>query len=448
MLYIIYDILLIIATPVILLFAFTRTLRGKRRREGMAERFGFISTAKLATLSGCETIWVHAVSVGETIAVKSLLKAIKERFPDKKIVLSNVTETGHGVARTIADVDLCIYFPFDYGMAARRALRLINPSLVVVVETEIWPNFMRNARRLGIPSLLVNGRISDRSFERYMKLSWAFRRILSDFSGLCMQTAEDARRIIAMGAPGGQVFVTRNLKYDLPIAVTTPERKRELISLYHLPGNVPVFTAGSTHPGEEETVVAAYRSLISRGRECFLILVPRHPERAAAVGEMLGREGVAHVRLSALGGGSTPLRPGDVLLVDTIGELMKLYAVSDVVFVGGSFVPVGGHNVLEPASLGVPVLFGPHMSNFREIARLVLKHEGGMQVVDGDGLAAALDTLLGDGALRARIGANGARILQENSGATARHMEIIASLVEQGRLPSMEGFVPVDTDCE
>ena len=424
MIHFLYDIVLWLAALFFIPYHFYRS-RQRKRPTAFAERFGMLAADELAVLDGERPIWVHAVSVGETIAAKPLLKALKERFPGRKIVVSNVTETGRSVALTLSEADLCIYFPFDFGFAVRRILSRIRPSIILVVETEIWPNFLRMARRAEIPVVMVNGRISDRSFAGYLRLGWFFRAVLGDFSWFCMQTCEDARRIIAMGAPSDRIKVTGNLKYDLPITTVSPLEKEQIRSAFLLPPDVLVFTAGSTHQGEDEVVISAYRQLVATGKKVLMVLVPRHPERAREVAELLKRENMVFALRSGICGRTDPFSPGEALLVDTVGELMKFYAVSDVVFVGGSLVPTGGHNILEPASLRVPVLFGPHMSNFREAAEFILAYGGGMQVEDGDKLAAALERLLDDPVARCAMGENGARLLEENSGSTGLHVMVV-----------------------
>jgi 3-deoxy-D-manno-octulosonic-acid transferase len=369
------------------------------------------------------------VSVGETIAVKPLLKALKAAFPETRIVLSNGTETGRSIAVKIAEVDRVIYFPFDYRFAVTRVLTRVRPSLVVVVETEIWPNFLRAARKMGIPALLVNGRISDRSFGRYLKLRWFFRPVLANVAAFCMQTAEDARRVVAIGAEEARVHVARNLKYDIPVAAPSAGKKSELRADCKIPEGVMVVTAGSTHAGEEEMVAAAYVRLLAEGLDCFLVLAPRHPERAGEVAEILGKAGLPSTRRSALDRREGEFRSGEVLLVDTVGELMRFYALADAVFVGGSLVATGGHNILEPASLGVPVMFGPHMHNFREAAEIILASGGGIQVRDGEELAVSLKVLLDDEAKRRVMGESGVRLFLANSGAAEMHMEVVRKLL-------------------
>jgi 3-deoxy-D-manno-octulosonic-acid transferase len=428
LIYLLYDTLLFLALPVIIGYHLFRSLT-RGRPASLLERFGFLSAAEREKVNGQDTIWVHAVSVGETIAAKSLLKELKKRYPQKKIILSNVTETGRSIALKLSETDLCIYFPFDFGFAAGKLLDTVRPSLVIIVETEIWPNFLKAAGKRKIPVVLVNGRISDRSFERYKRLRWVFRRVLADFTAFCMQTAEDASRIAAIGARPEIIHVTNNLKYDVPVTSLPEDKLRALRDTYRIPANLMVFTAGSTHQGEEELVINTYKKLAGENRNIFLILAPRHPERASKVTDLLRSAGITYTLRSGLENQSSPFQRGEVLLLDTVGELVTLYVISDLVFVGGSMVPVGGHNILEPASLKVPVIFGPYMSNFREITAMILKLKGAVQVAGEAELTDAVRVLLDDEGLRREIGSNGARLLEENSGSTQRHMEIISSFL-------------------
>ncbi len=426
--YFVYDVLLLLAAPIITGYFLIKSLK-RGRPAAIASRFGHLSASQRGKIAGCETIWVHAVSVGETNAVKSLLKAIKGRYPQKKIVLSNVTETGRSISLKIAEADLCIYFPFDYGFAVRNVMKAVKPGAIIVVETEIWPNFLKEARKLAIPVILVNGRISDRSFRRYTSFGWVFRRVLADFSSFCMQTDEDARRIVSMGARPASVHVTKNLKYDMPVASLSPEELGSMRKKYHIPASAPVFTAGSTHEGEEEPVINTYRNLLRENGEIVLCLAPRHPERVGRVSEILQKEGISFTLRSALESQGKLLRGGQVLLLDTVGELMNLYALSDLVFVGGSMVPAGGHNLLEPASLKVPMIFGPHIHNFREIASLVVRSDAGARVENEEELISMATALMRDKARRREMGENGARLLEQNSGSTEMHMKVISEFI-------------------
>jgi len=427
--YLIYNILIWLALPLILVYHLYRSV-SRGRPTAFLPRFGYLGSDQLALLGGNRPIWVHAVSVGETIAVKPLLAELKKRYPDSPIVLSNMTETGRIVAASLRDVDLAIYFPFDYTFAVRRLLRSVDPGLIVIVETELWPNFLKTARRLGIPAMIVNGRISDRSFKRYRKLRSFFSAVLGDLAACCMQSAADAERVTAMGAPSRKVTVTRNLKFDIPCRTLGLGELASIRSRFAIPESLFVFTAGSTHQGEDDAVLAAFAALRRSGARAVLVLVPRHPERSGEVAGLIERNGLTYRLRSSLGAHVEPVGEGGVLLVDSVGELMSLYAISDLVFVGGSLVRVGGHNILEPASLGVAALFGPHMSNFREIAAMSLGYSSARQVADADALAREAVALFHDGEGRRLMGENGRRLIAEQGGATALNMAVIDRLMQ------------------
>ena len=425
MFYLIYNLLSVVLVVPVLAYHLYRSI-SRGRPPALAERFGCIPASELAKIRSRPVIWLHAVSVGESIAARPLLKALRSRYPAHAILISNTTETGRGIASTFPEVDLCIYFPFDFLPAVHRALNLVRPKLVVIMETEIWPNFTREAANRKIPVLLANGRISDRSYGRYLTFSWFFRHALQLFSVLCMQTDTDRERMIAIGAPAERTVTSGNLKYDIHFRQVAQDEKLSLRERYQIPAQLTVLTAGSTHPGEEELILKAYRELLSDCSDLFLVLVPRHPERAEAVEKMLESEKFAYRRRTALNGCSAPIfQVGEVLLVDTVGELMALYALSDAIFVGGSLVPTGGHNLLEPAAVGVASIFGPHMTNFREIAGLVLQYGAGIQVETPTGLVDSCRALITSPELRRVLGQNGLKLMRDNGGATERHMDII-----------------------
>lgn len=426
MFYLAYNIFsLFLFFPVIIYHLYRSVSRG--RPPAFAERFGHVSAKELAKIGQRPVIWLHAVSVGEAIAARPLLKALRSRYPGHAILVSNTTETGRGITTTFPEKDLCIYFPFDFLPAVRRTLESIKPELIIIMETEIWPNFTREASRRGIPVILANGRISDRSFSRYLKFCWFFRHALQLFSCLCMQTGTDRERIIAIGAPPERAFTSGNLKYDIPFHKVLDEERTSLRERYVIPDGLTVMTAGSTHPGEEEHVLAAYLDLLKTCDNLLLILVPRHPERANEVAALLERMNLSYRRRTAINKSDSVLFQGsEVLLVDTIGELMGLYSLSDLVFVGGSLAQTGGHNLLEPASVGVPSIFGPNMSNFREIAALVLQYRAGIQISTPADLASVSRTLIKERGQRHTLGQNGLRMMLENGGATERHLEVIA----------------------
>jgi 3-deoxy-D-manno-octulosonic-acid transferase len=423
-----YNLVLLLILPGVVLYHYYRS-KSRGRRSAFRERFGLIPEEDLARIRGERVIWLHAVSVGETIASFPLLKGLRARYPKHRLVLTNVTETGRSVALKSGLADLCLYLPFDYGFAVRAALGKVRPELIILMETELWPNFIDAAAGMRVPVLLANGRISDRSFGRYLRLRWFFRPILEQLSALCMQTGVDATRITAIGAAPDTVHVTGNLKYDVPLVQATQQRVAEIKGKYLIPGGAFVFTAASTHDGEDEPALDAYQGLLAGGGAHFLILAPRHPERAPAVAELLARRGIPFTLRSQLPAGGAALPVGGALLLDTVGELAGLYGASDLVFVGGSLVATGGHNPLEPASCGVPVLFGPHMENFREIAALFLAAGAGAQVPDAAGLARAVAELAGSDASRLEMGRCGTGLMQQCSGATERHLEIAALLL-------------------
>ncbi|MBN2331865.1 MAG: 3-deoxy-D-manno-octulosonic acid transferase [Deltaproteobacteria bacterium] len=430
MVYLLYDLILLLASLILVPYYAFRGVRSGTLRQGIGERLGRIPPAKLSLLVRRQVFWIHAVSVGETRAAVPLVKGLKKAYPDVALVLSSVTETGHEIASNLSQVDCCLFFPFDFSWVVRRVLAAIRPELIIIVETEIWPNFVRLADEQNIPVVLVNGRISDRSFPRYRRFRWFLRRILERFSLLCMQTDQDAKRIQLMGAPKELVHVSGNMKFDLgdilPGANIQAVKER-----YQLPDDALIWIAGSTHAGEEEEVVAAYQQLLAEGKKLFLVLVPRHPNRCKGVGEMLRQRGISFARRSELPVTASFLAAGTVLLMDTVGELQKLYGVADVVFVGGSLVPVGGHNLLEASAVKKPVLFGPQMHNFKEISRLLLEAGGGLMVADGNELFTVMGRLLDSPAERYELGERGYQVVARHAGATALTIDLIRSVLTQ-----------------
>lgn len=424
--YLLYDLLLLIVAVFLIPYYLLRGYRHGKSRRGIRERLGHLSDEHLQRLQGRQIIWVHAVSVGETRAASPLLKELRKKNPDHLILLTNVTETGHAVALKNKDIDCCLFFPFDFSWAVRRILQIVQPELIVIVETEIWPNFVRQAKLLEIPLVLVNGRISDRSYPRYRFFRPLLRPVLQCFSAFCMQSQLDAERIGQLGAISTQVENTGNLKFDHALKDLPDEEVEQLKQTFCLPTDLPIFVAGSTHAGEEEQIVAIYRSLLAADRQLALVLIPRHPERCREVQDMLTKLGVSSQLRSMLQPGQPSLTTGQVLIVDTLGEVLNLYAVSDLVFVGGSLVPVGGHNLLEACLLGKPVLFGPHVQNFREISAKLIRAGAGVRVLNQRELEEQA-TLMLDDPIRCRaMGQAGRSLIAENAGATERTMRRIS----------------------
>lgn len=427
MFYLVYNLLSLLLLMPLLVFTVCRSIK-LQWPLALPARFGFIPADDLAKLAGRPVIMLHAVSVGEVIAARPLIAALRSRYPGHALVVSNGTDTGRQMASALAAVDLCIYFPFDLLFSIRHILNLLKPCIVIIMETEIWPNFSREIARRSIPLLMANGRISDRSYPRYLKLRWFFRQTLQNFSHLCMQSATARERIIAIGAAAERVVVCGNLKYDIQFQRVSSAEKSALRRHCTIPDDCLVITAGSTHAGEEDMLLKAYREVLADSAELFMVLAPRHPQRTAEVADILKKSGVRFRRFTELQPDSgEQFQPGEVLLVDTVGELLNLYGLADVVFVGGSLVPVGGHNLLEPASRGIPTLFGPFMSNFAEITALVLESRAGVQVVTTEELVKTLRRLLADPAERESLSDNSFAMMRENGGATGKHLECIAA---------------------
>jgi 3-deoxy-D-manno-octulosonic-acid transferase len=402
------------------LLAYLPTFLVRRRRAGygqhLRQRLGRLGDG-LPSEPRC---WIHAVSVGESAVAVPLVEGIRRRWPELGIVVSTITPTGARiVAERLAARAVHRYFPIDLPGPVRRALDAARPRFFIAIETELWPNFLRALAGRRIPAMIANGRISDRSFRRYHRVRWLMRRVLADVSVFAMQSEEDARRIVALGAPPERVVVTGNLKSDLVPEASDDGRWRERL---RLGARDRLWIAGSTHRGEETMVLDAFTRAKARCSELCLLLAPRHPERAGEVEELIRSRGLTAVRRSRLGDAGAS---GAVTILDTVGELAQLYALAEVVFVGGSLVSVGGHNVLEPAMRGKPVLFGPHTSNFREGAELLQRSGGGLVVKDGDELGAEITRLLEDRDLAHRMGEAARESFAGRQGAVSATLDLI-----------------------
>lgn len=429
MFYLLYNFISVFLLVPVCLFTVFRSLR-LNWPMALGPRFGLIPTAELAKIRGRRVILLHAVSVGEVFAARVLIKALRTSYPEHALVVSTGTETGRQTALAVPEVDLCVYFPFDFLPSVRRMLTLLQPDIVIVMETEIWPNFTREIARRKIPLVMANGRISDRSYGRYLKLSWFFRHALQNFTLLCMQSETTRERIINIGASADRVVVSGNLKFDLPLQQISANDRAELRRRYRIPGECLVIVAGSTHDGEEELLLEVYRELQAEFDRLFLVLAPRHPQRCGEVAGLVEKSGVRFRRFTELQGqGGAALQSGELLLVDAVGELMNLYCLADAGFVGGSMVSKGGHNLLEPASCGLAVVFGPYMANFRDIAALVIDSQAGIQLGSKAELAAALRLILVDQNERHRLGSNGREMIRQHAGATEKHLASISPLM-------------------
>jgi 3-deoxy-D-manno-octulosonic-acid transferase len=407
-----------------------QALRHRKYIGSLGQRLGYLPIT--FNLDGEESIWIHAVSVGEVLTARALLPQLRERYPRLRIFLSTTTMTGQQIARnSLQFVDGVFYFPFDLGFIVNRILRLVKPRLFVMMETEIWPNLLQACKRTGVRTVLVNGRISSRSYPRYRLARPFFRRVLTNVDRFCMQSDESARRIIEMGAEPDRVVVTGSLKFDsleVPGASTAADRGRNRVLRYFRIGpSRPVLIAASTLKGEEEPVFEAFQRIRARLPETLLIIAPRKPERFGEV-EQLARQGGWNVaRRTELAVDAEPRH--DVVVLDTIGELAQLYQVATAVFVGGSLVDQGGHNILEPAVFGKAIVFGPYMQNFAEIARAFVENDAAIQIRSGRELEQALLGLLTDPVRRARLGAAARALVEANRGARGKTMTAIARVL-------------------
>jgi 3-deoxy-D-manno-octulosonic-acid transferase len=378
-------------------------------------------------VDGDPSIWIHAVSVGEVLAARPLVPALRERFPRHRLFLSTTTMTGNAVAaRAVRGLDGLFYAPFDWRRPVRRALAVLNPALLVLMETELWPNLIHEARRRGTRVALVNGRISTRSFGRYLRVRRFLRRMLEEVDLFLMQGSPHAERIRTLGAPADRVRVTGNLKFDAVEPGRPPERLVRLLD--GRPGEArPLLVAGSTVDGEEELVLRAFHRVREHVADAGLLIAPRHPERFAAVPPLVEAAGFRCRRRSTLEPGSWRL--GEVLLLDTLGELARVYPLATVVFVGGSLVPAGGHNILEAAVVGRPVVVGPHMENFQEIADQFRAEAALVQVATPEELGSEVASLMLDGDRRRTLGERARQLVERNRGAVPRTVESLGSLL-------------------
>jgi 3-deoxy-D-manno-octulosonic-acid transferase len=385
----------------------------------LRERLGLARHERPARPCG----WIHAVSVGEAIAAAPLVEGLRRTWPTLPLVVSTVTETGARVVRErFAGLARHRYFPLDFPGAARRVIASIEPAFFVCMETELWPNLLRVLAARGVPTMIANGRLSDRSFSRYRLVRGAMRLVLANVTVFAMQSDEDARRVIALGAPPERVVVTGNLKHEpLPDPAGAADLWHRLLGLS---AGQPVWIAGSTHRGEDETVLDAHRHALAQSPGLVLVLAPRHPERVGEVMALATRRGFAPVRRSELSGGRRGAT--SLIVLDTVGELAQLYSIADVVFVGGSLMPFGGHNMLEPALRGKPVLFGPHTTNFREAAAILTNGGGGLVVRDAGELTTALCALLADPALRGQRGGAAREAAASRHGAARATLDLVA----------------------
>ncbi len=420
----IYILAVYLAVPVISMVMLWRGLRDRSYWANFGERFGF--GERLAPGS----VWVHAVSVGEVQASAALVTTLRERYPSIPIVVTTLTPTGAGRARTLfKDLAQVRYIPFDLPGSVRRFFKRVQPRLAVIFETELWPNLYNECGRRRIPLVLASARISARSVSRYRRLGSLFRDALSRGVVVAAQADGDADRFKSLGADPERTHVTGNIKFDFSVPADMAERGRRLRQLYA--ASRPMWVAGSTHDGEEQIIVEAHRIVRGTHPRALLVLVPRHPPRFDEVAHRLQQTGIRFVRRSQRVGAKaeSAAASADVLLVDTLGELLDFYAAADVAFVGGSLVPIGGHNLLEPAALGLPILTGPHNTNSAEVAQLLIGRGAAEVVRDAAELGERVSLLLSSPEERGRIGAIGRSSVDSNRGALGKLLGLIEPLL-------------------
>jgi 3-deoxy-D-manno-octulosonic-acid transferase len=427
--YLAYNVLLVLASPVILM-----VLLAKRRcRRGLTSRVGFLPREfpPDGHPASRPVLWVHAVSLGEVVAAAPLVRELHRRYPKHRLVVSTVTETGReAVEQKLAGIADHCYAPLDFPWTVERVVDRLNPRAFFFVETELWPNLLRTLARRGVPAILVNGRLSSRSFRRYQLIKPFMKQVLDTLTLCLMQSERDVERIVAMGAQPSRVARTGNIKFDQPL----PEPAGESLTR-DLLGLVPeeeLIVAGSTHPVEEEQVLSCYETLRREFPRSVLLLAPRHIERTAEVEAAVRQKGLAAILRSRLGHkwqGSVAESGPRVIILDTRGELASVYRLAVLSFVGGTLVPVGGHNLLEPAQWGRAVFFGPHTDHCAEVADLLIRAGGAAMVYTGNELAERMAKLLRDRVALRGMGDAARQVVLENQGAVRRSLDLIGEVL-------------------
>ncbi len=427
--YLLYSLLTLALFVVVSPYFLYQAIRHGKYVGSLSQRLGYLPIS--FNVDGEESIWIHAVSVGEALTARALAADLKARYPRLRLFLSTTTIPGQQVAkRSLHDVDAVFYFPFDWTFIVRRTLNLVKPRLFIMMETEIWPNLLRECRARGVRTIMINGRISSRSYPRYRLVRPFFRRVLADVDRFCMQSEGSAQRLVDLGADPSRVSVTGSLKFDsleIPAATAHGKPRERVLRFFRLAPSRTVVVAGSTMKGEEEAVLRAFARIKTLAPSAIAIIAPRHPARFGEVERLARDHAFLTTRRSELPIDAEPR--ADVVVLDTIGELAQLYQLATVVFVGGSLVDHGGHNILEPAIFGKPVVIGPHMQNFKEIADAFVSNDAAVQVQSDRELTEALVALVTDPVRRARLGAAARALVEANRGAKTKTLAAIADLL-------------------
>ncbi|MGA2330429.1 MAG: 3-deoxy-D-manno-octulosonic acid transferase [Syntrophales bacterium] len=430
--YLLYNILLVMAALLAFpYYAIKMTLTGKYRKS-MGPKFGLVSPAIFAEMKGSPRIWIHAVSVGEVMAAEPIVASLRTHFPEACIVLSTSTETGQDMARRIVTgATSFIYYPLDIPFVVRKIITKVSPDIFILTETELWPNFIRVCKEQGAKIIMVNGRISQRSYQRYALTKFFWKDIVNLVDEMGVISAMDAERLKAIGMAPARVHVMGNAKYDSLAAKASPLVREEMHRKLNLIEMDRVLVAGSTHDGEEKIVLNVYRRLLERYPDFKLIIIPRHPERGHAVLSLLEETGFDDcITMTDIEGGRH--RTGErIIVIDVIGELFKVYSLASVVFCGGSLVPKGGQNILEPAAWGKVIFYGPSMDDFRDEKELLENAGAGIMVRSGEELLEGILTLMSDPDTLARKGEEGRRIVVSNMGAADRYADMVRSHIKK-----------------
>ena len=424
--FLIYNILLLVSAVFLIPFFALKIVLAGKYRKSIGPKFGLIPQRVFDEMKGSPRIWVHAVSVGEVTAAAPIISSLRGMYPEACIVLSTSTETGQEMAgRLITDTSALIYYPLDIPVVVRKVIERVNPDIFVPVETEIWPNFIRACAKRGTRIVMVNGRISPRSFRRYRRTRFFWKRIMNMLDMMGAISAIDASRLEALGVEPSRIHVLGNAKYDSLAAGADDALRDEMEARLDIPHEARVFVAGSTHEGEDGMVLKVYRGLLEKYPDMLMVIVPRHPERGDDIVSLARDEGFDDcVTMKEINSGTK--RAGRrIVIVDVIGELFKVYSLATMVFCGGSLVPRGGQNILEPAAWGKVVLYGPSMDDFMDEKERLEIAGGGITVSNDRELLAETLKLLEDPEALRRKGAAGREIVASNGGAARRYAEMI-----------------------
>jgi 3-deoxy-D-manno-octulosonic-acid transferase len=434
--YTLYNLLLNLAFIIAFPYLFLRAAWGKH---GVLERMGRLSWQKIEKLRNQKVIWFHAASVGEVKALSVIIPQVRRNHPEYELVVSTLTKTGKADAeKTLKGKGMVFFVPVDLKRFVRRALRRIKPVALILVETELWPNLIREAKKSGCFVGLVNGRISQRSLRKYQLVKSLFAKTLGHLDLLCLQSEEYKERMMMLGADEAKIVITGNLKFDRLLLADGCQDADRIRKSLHISQDQRVLVAGSTREGEEQILLPVFKRLKQQYSDLIFVLAPRHLNRLSQVEGILSDEGLDFVRRTQLGElaskhtqvGESALNHKTLILLDTMGELSKIYCLADVAFVGGSLVPVGGHNLLEPAIYGVPVLFGQHVENFKEEAKILVESGGGIQVKNQEELQLSLTSLLSDDQLRKRLGQRAREAIERKTGVAKKTTDLIFSALK------------------